>query len=413
MKELNDRHTAANLGNHLCEILKEWNISLEKIVAVVTDNGANMVAAINQIEGLGKAKHIPCFAHTLNLVAEAVVKQNLVELIISKVREVVKWVKASVIFSDQIRNKQREAGVQEGNLKKFILDVKTRWNSVFYMLERYLELQELVNPILLRTPRSPDVLTAMETETLKNLIALLQPLEFMTKECSGEKYITISKIIPMLFCSIRQISAVNADIPAIETCKALLITEMSKRFGNIELCTPIAFATLLDPRFKNLHFQNASACGIAIQKLSRIVDMETSSGSSEGDESDSETTEKVNYSAQFWSHHSNVVHGKKKLKTDGSSAKPKAEHEVTHYLRNPVCPLKANPLEIWEDMKMVFPNLYKIAKKYLTVVATSVPSERLFSKAGATVCQDRNRLLGKRLNKMLFLGACRQEEWNL
>lgn len=39
----------------------------DKVVAFITDNGANIVkAAINVY---GKNKHIPCFAHTLNLVA--------------------------------------------------------------------------------------------------------------------------------------------------------------------------------------------------------------------------------------------------------------------------------------------------------------------------------------------------------
>jgi len=40
-----------------------------------------------------------------------------------------------------------------------------------------------------------------------------------------------------------------------------------------------------------------------------------------------------------------------------------------------------------------------------------VPAERLFSKAGATVSQDRNRLLSNRLEKLLFLADCKKEEW--
>ncbi|KAH1021971.1 hypothetical protein HUJ04_011451, partial [Dendroctonus ponderosae] len=205
VKELDDRQTAANIGKHLCIVLKEWNLPLEKIVAV--------------IEGLGKGKHIPCFAHTLNLVADAVITILSVKLTISKVKEVVKWVKGSVIVSDQIRKMQRDEGIQEGNMKKFILDVPKRWNSVFYMFER--------------TPKSPDVLTALETESVKNLISLLKPLEFMTREGATENYISISKIIPMLFCGIQQISAVSTDMTEIEICNAALITEINRRFGNI------------------------------------------------------------------------------------------------------------------------------------------------------------------------------------
>lgn len=51
--------------------------------------------------------------------------------IIDKVRNIVKWVKNSVIQSDKLRQIQIDSGVPEGCTKKFILDVKTRWNSLY------------------------------------------------------------------------------------------------------------------------------------------------------------------------------------------------------------------------------------------------------------------------------------------
>lgn len=81
------------------------------------------------------------------------------------------------------------------------------------------------------------------------------------------------------------------------------------------------------------------------------------------------------------------------------------------YLGNGLAPLKSNPLEEWEKLKHAFPLLHKQALKYFSIVATSVPSERLFSKAGMTITQSRNRLLGKRVTKLLFLGSLGEEEW--
>lgn len=81
------------------------------------------------------------------------------------------------------------------------------------------------------------------------------------------------------------------------------------------------------------------------------------------------------------------------------------------YLKQGVSPLKSDPIKMWEELKLIYPTMYKLAIKYLSVVATSVPSERLFSKAGATVSQQRNRLLGKRLEKLLFLGGCTEADW--
>lgn len=47
--------------------------------------------------------------------------------------------------------------------------------------------------------------------------------------------------------------------------------------------------------------------------------------------------------------------------------------------------------------------LREIANKYLCIPATSVPSERIFSKAGDIMTTKRNRLKDKYLNILLFL----------
>lgn len=78
---------------------------------------------------------------------------------------------------------------------------------------------------------------------------------------------------------------------------------------------------------------------------------------------------------------------------------------VNQYLEMPYLERKANPLEFWEQRRNLLPHLAEMAFKYLSIPATSVPSERLFSKAGLVTNDRRNRLHPKKLDELLFLNG--------
>ena len=81
-------HTAENIAEELTSICEKWKI-LDKIFCVVTDNAANMTSAIKKHM---KLRHLPCFAHTLNLVVQEAMK-NSTELleIKGKVKKIVNF----------------------------------------------------------------------------------------------------------------------------------------------------------------------------------------------------------------------------------------------------------------------------------------------------------------------------------
>lgn len=70
-------------------------------------------------------------------------------------------------------------------------------------------------------------------------------------------------------------------------------------------------------------------------------------------------------------------------------------------------------LKFWDTHGPIYPNLKKVVEPYLAMVATSVPSERLISKAGQIVTDSRNRLTGKNLNQLMFLGSLSEKDWHL
>ena len=55
-------HTAINLKDIIESTLKDWNIPISKVSAATTDNGTNVIKAV-QLMGLN---HISSFGHTLN-----------------------------------------------------------------------------------------------------------------------------------------------------------------------------------------------------------------------------------------------------------------------------------------------------------------------------------------------------------
>jgi len=89
-------------------------------------------------------------------------------------------------------------------MKKLILEVPTRWNLVYYIVDLFIDMIKLISPSLLDNCSALPILNAIEIDILRQLLDLLKPLEFVTRESSGENYITISKVIPMISSKLPQ-----------------------------------------------------------------------------------------------------------------------------------------------------------------------------------------------------------------
>ena len=70
--------------------------------------------------------------------------------------------------------------------------------------------------------------------------------------------------------------------------------------------------------------------------------------------------------------------------------------------------MRIDPLVWWSDKEHEYPCLYYVAKKYLAIPATSVPSERIFSLAGFIVRKNRTNLFPEHVNQNIFLEKNKQ-----
>ena len=79
------------------------------------------------------------------------------------------------------------------------------------------------------------------------------------------------------------------------------------------------------------------------------------------------------------------------------------EKEIKIYSREVSIPLTSCPLEWWRKNCSLYPLLSPLAKAYLSIPATSVPSECVFSAAGDIVNAQRSQLLPENVDMLIFL----------
>jgi len=79
--------------------------------------------------------------------------------------------------------------------------------------------------------------------------------------------------------------------------------------------------------------------------------------------------------------------------------------EIDEYLNSKRANKDEDILEWWSKHTHIYPCLSKIARDFLSICATSVPSKRLFSTAGLIITKHRNRLCEESARSLLCLNS--------
>ena len=81
----------------------------------------------------------------------------------------------------------------------------------------------------------------------------------------------------------------------------------------------------------------------------------------------------------------------------------KIQQEISQYCSHPKLGINESPLLWWKVEHARFSNLTPLARKYLCICATSVPSERVFSCSGHIVSDKRSMLKPESVERLVFL----------
>jgi len=158
-------------------------------VATTTDNGFNFVSAYKQLHWV----RLSCFGHNLDLTINKSLYNPRAQQAISKCHSLIELFHRSWKKNRDLRQKQLQLGIDE---HKLISSVSTRWGSTYAMMKRILEQQQAICAVLSNDRKN---LSKMPSDVeFINIETVVGPLSVFTDALSGEKWVNISAVRPLL-----------------------------------------------------------------------------------------------------------------------------------------------------------------------------------------------------------------------
>ena len=415
--ELSGPHSGENLSDAFEKSAEELCV-LTKMLAITCDNAANNDVLLqkledhcklNNIEFNAKWNHVRCIAHIMNLAVQAILKavkigkpqeeEELLEEIenekggvaikdvASKLRKVIVKIRSSPQRSRRFAQQCEIAGLPVKNL---ILDIKTRWNSTFHMMERANELQPALESIIaIEKDLRIYALTEIEWENIQDLISLLKIFERATKMVSSSKYPNLSASIPIYDWLMDKLEDFQKDDRTTEELHNAIQEGLDKikyYYQRSDDCHMYPISTILDPRLKLEYYRehNWDKRWIeeSVKVLTRIYEKDYSVLIADTSESSDE---------EDLCHH--LYKRRRSVK----------ETELDIYLNTPIVHHKTDVLQWWRLHEQDFPHLARMARDFLAIPATSIPVERVFSSGKDIVRAKRSSLAVETISACMCL----------
>ena len=408
------QHSGDNIRTILKAIADEFEITC--LAGVVTDNATNMVASMSTGE-LGL--HIRCFAHTLQLAVNDGMKLPAISKATAAARRLVGHFNHSAQATKALKDAQlQQLGADDAGKETCPLtlaqDVATRWNSTFLMMQRLLQLRVPVYAVIFGPHTKNSDRMSLDVSdsywaTMEAICPVLEPLAEATELLATESSPTLSSVHVLLKSLWEALNSTPGEAKVASDLKNKIRDGLKKRFNltpdglpsDASLTTPAMMATALDPRYKTLRFLPQEKRTRVFEAVEALLDDRAETAEQEDlpvavpalavkQESYDSPSKKLLLSC---------LAGDVVDLTQGQDSS--VSQEVRAY-RDAIVSAP-NPLLWWKLHRNQFPNLAKLARKYLGIPATEVPSERAFSAAGQTITKLRASLDPETVDSILFI----------
>jgi hypothetical protein len=275
-----------------------------------------------------------------------------------------------------------------------VQDVPTRWGSTLTMITRLLQHKEAVITNLSQHKHNLNLPSDAEWSKLEAFKQQLSPCEKASELLGGQCYVTNSVVLPIVCFLKKEMCATDDDPGYIKKFKEGVWADLVSRMDKVSDNAYFQVATALDIRFKNLKSIEKSKRA-TVWRLIKNLMKEFNSQKSE-----IPSSKKLKYDHCF------VLESDSDSENEHNS-EPLADSlslEFNLYCAVPTNPdISVNPLNFWSLNEHSYPLLSKLAKQYLSIPASSVTVERLFSSAGDLISKKRNAIDPNNANVLLCL----------
>ena len=243
--------------------------------------------------------------------------------------------------------------------------------------------------------------TDAEVTAMETFLDVMKPIVQITEVMGAEKWVSLTAVRPLLHkLTCKHLVDNPSDTHLKRSLKKAVLADLESRYTDSSTADLINKACFLDPRFKALSFLAESDRKEVIaaieEEAKTFISTDSPSESTEQEPPKKRQKQKGGLMALL----EDIVSDS----AVSSTCDPQqvASTEIQKYLCIDSDPGQKSLLW-WKNYHSQFPLLAKMARKYLCIPATSVPSERAFSTAGHVVNAKRSCLLPENVNMLVFL----------
>ncbi|CAH0730260.1 unnamed protein product, partial [Brenthis ino] len=200
-----------------------------------------------------------------------------------------------------------------------------------------------------------------EWEVVEGCVNLFRPLENLTTILSGEKYPTLSSVIPLIrnvqFALLKKTISTSVG----QDHMTSLMETIDRRLGVLETNKTVAKSTFLDPRFKKIGFGSETNAEKASQWI--IDEIETTKTRTDETSTELQCSTSTSQNPQQENNNKNDLweYFDTKISERTSRHTPLASAIITmkQYNDEQYLDRKGDPIAYWEKRKLIMPVLYK------------------------------------------------------